>query len=270
MEALYTTIFVILGAAVGSFLNVCVDRLPAGRSIIHRSSRCDACQRRLTPLEMIPVVSYLVLRGRCRSCRSPIPVRVLLIEILTAVLFGFVLWIVGLNIQLCVTLFYCCLFIIIAFIDLEHKLILNKVTYPAMLITLVISLLVPLPLFSVAFLGNITFFNDILHISSLLSSLLGGVIGSIILIIPALIFRGGMGWGDVKLAALIGFAVGFPYTIAAILIGIILGGLVAGSLLLSRIKRRKDAIPFGPFLSIAGITTILWGQDIMNWYMSFL
>ncbi|MFC1910327.1 prepilin peptidase [Chloroflexota bacterium] len=269
MQIAYTVIFVLLGAAIGSFLNVCIDRLPAGKSLIYQSSHCDACQRRLTPLELIPVISYLALLGRCRRCRAHIPVRVLWVEMITAALFVLFFWITGLNLQLLISLFYCCIFVTIAFIDLEHKLILNKVTYPGLIIALFIAILAPLPTLSHAITGDIILLNGIVHISSLLNGLLGGITGFVVLLIPAIVFGGSMGWGDVKLAALIGLCVGFPQVLVAILMGIILGGFIAGLLLLLKIRKRKDAIPFGPFLALSSIATIIWGHGILGWYLSF-
>ena len=101
----------------------------------------------------------------------------------------------------------------------------------------------------------------------IVNGVIGGAIGFVFLLIPALIYLGGMGWGDVKMAALIGLVVGFPLVLVALLMGVILGGLVAGILLLLKIKNRKEAIPFGPFLSLATIATLLWGSNILNWYL---
>ncbi|MFC1870367.1 prepilin peptidase, partial [Chloroflexota bacterium] len=123
-------IFGLLGVAVGSFLNVCIDRLPGGGSLLKPPSRCPACQRRLTPRDLIPVFSYLWLRGRCRYCQSPIPRRVLWVELSTGLMFVFLWWQYGPTLELGIVTFYFCLLIVILVIDLEQGLILNKVVYP--------------------------------------------------------------------------------------------------------------------------------------------
>ena len=255
MEIILTVIFGLLGAAIGSFLNVCIDRLPAGKSLLHPPSHCDACQHRLLPKDLIPVFSYLWLRGRCRYCHIPIPRRSLWVEIGSGLLFAFIYWHYGLSVELAVTASYCCLFIVLMVIDLEHKLIPNKIVYPAMVVTLIISIFLPqsgiiLPPWP-----------------ETISGIISGGIGFGLLLIPALIYQGGMGWGDVKMAGLIGLVAGFPLVFVALLMGVILGGVVAGILLLLKIKTRKDPIPFGPFLSIATIVTLLWGNNIVNWYL---
>jgi len=254
MEAGFIVIFVLLGMVVASFLNVCCDRLPARESIIYPPSHCSACQHRLSAKDLIPVFSYLWLRGRCRYCHAPIPRRLLWVEIGTAVLFGFVYWRYGLSIELAIILFYICLFIVILVIDLEHRLILNKVVYPVMVVALLLSIF-----FSI-------FFPQSEIVPEIKQAVIGSGIGLVVFLLIVLISRGGMGWGDVKLAALIGLVTGY-LVIVALLMGMILGGLVAILLLGLKIKKRKEAIPFGPFLAVATIVTLLWGNDILNWYL---
>ncbi len=254
MEAGFIVIFVLLGMVVASFLNVCCDRLPARESLIYPPSHCSACQHRLSAKDLIPVFSYLWLRGRCRYCQVPIPRRLLWVEIGTAVLFGLAYWRYGLSIELAIALFYICLFIVILVIDLEHRLILNRVVYPALAVALLISIF-----FSI-------FFPQSKIVPEIAQAAIGGGIGLVLFLLVVLISRGGMGWGDVKLAALIGLVTGY-LVIVALLMGIILGGLVAVLLLTLKIKKRKEAIPFGPFLSLATIVTLLWGSDILSWYL---
>jgi leader peptidase (prepilin peptidase)/N-methyltransferase len=256
MEAGFIVIFVLLGMVVASFLNVCCDRLPVGESLlVYPPSHCSACQRRLSPKDLIPVFSYLWLRGRCRYCQASIPRRILWVEAGTAVLFGFAYWQYGLSIELPVILFYFCLFIVLLVIDLEHGLILNKIVYPALVVALLISIL-----FSI-------FFPQSEIVPDIGQAAIGGGIGLVLFLLVVLISRGGMGWGDVKLAAFIGLVTGFPLVFVALLIGIILGGLVAGLLLALKIKKRKETIPFGPFLSVATIVTLLWGSNVLSWYL---
>jgi len=257
MTVVLTAVFALLGTAIGSFLNVCIDRLPIGKSVVHTASHCDACQQRLSPRDLVPVFSYLWLRGRCRYCQAYIPQRIFWVEIGSGLLLAFLYWHYGLSVELAVIAFYCYLFIVLGVIDLEHQLILNKITYPAAAVALIISVFIP----------SIGSTDVSLPWSEIANGAIGGAIGLIFLLIPALIYRGGMGWGDVKMAALIGLVTGFPLVFVALFMGVILGGLVAGLLLLLRIKKRKEAIPFGPFLSLATIATLLWGSNILDWYL---
>jgi len=257
MDITLTVVFAFLGAAIGSFLNVCIDRLPAGKSLVYPASHCDACQHRLSPKDLIPLVSYLWLRGHCRYCQAPIPRRVFWVEVGSGLLFAFTYWHYGLGAEFAVTVFYGCIFIVIGIIDLEHKLILNKIVYPAAVVALIISIFL--------FSPGIT--DVSLPWPESINGIIGGAIGFVFLLMPALISPRGMGWGDVKMAALIGLVAGFPLVFVALLMGVILGGLVAGLLLLLKIKKRKESIPFGPFLSLATMVTLLWGSDILNWYL---
>ena len=255
MEAGFTVIFVLLGMIVASFLNVCCDRLPVGQSLVQPPSHCPACSRRLAVKDLIPVFSYLWLRGRCRYCQAPIPKRVLWVEIATAVLFGLAYWQYSLSIELAIALFYISLFMVLLVIDLEHGLILNKIVYPALVVALLLSIFLSL------------FLPQIEIVPEIKQAAIGGGIGVVVFFLIVIVSRGGMGWGDVKLAALIGLVTGFPLIIVALLMGIILGGLAAVLLLGLKIRKRKEAIPFGPFLAVATIVTLLWGNDILNWYL---
>jgi len=255
MEAGLAVIFVLLGMIVASFLNVCADRLPAGQSLVYPPSHCPACSRRLAANDLIPIFSYLWLRGRCRYCKAPIPRRVLCVEIATAALFGLAYWRYGLSIELPIALFYISLFMVVFVIDFEHGLILNKIVYPALVVALLLSV------FFTIFLPQVGI------VPSIARAAIGGGIGFVVFFLIVIVSRGGMGFGDVKLAALIGLATGFPLVIVALLMGMILGGLVAVILLGFKIRKRKEAIPFGPFLAVAAIVTLLWGSDIFSWYI---
>jgi len=251
MEIVYIIIFGILGAAIGSFLNVIIDRLPADKSIVYPPSSCDACQHQLSWPDLFPVFSYLFLRGRCRYCKVKIPQRIFWVELGTGLLTALLFWKFGWKPILGVTIVYSAVLIAIAVIDLNHQLILNKLTYPFLLIALVVNFFVP----------NLYSWHNVLF------GLLGGAVGLLILFVPALIYRKGMGLGDVKMAALIGLMTGFPNVIVAVFGGIILGGIVAIILLLFKKKSRKEGIPFGPYLSLATIITFFYGSNIIHWYL---
>ena len=265
MEALFIIAFALLGLAVGSFLNVCIDRLPRGESILSPPSHCEACHHKLGAKDLIPIFSYLWLKGRCRYCQAPIPRRLLWVELATGTMFAFLYWwYVVLNPELGiiafgVMAFYACLFLIIFVVDMEHGIILNKVVYHGMAVALLIAVFLPQPPWITQ-----------LWVTGITNFVLGGGIGFVLFLLIAIISRGGMGWGDVKLAALIGLATGFPLVLVALIAGAILGGLVAIPLLVSKKKGRKEAIPYGPFLSLAAMVTLLWGQEILGWYLGLM
>jgi leader peptidase (prepilin peptidase)/N-methyltransferase len=250
-------IFAILGLAIGSFLNVCIDRLPQNKSIVFPPSHCEACQHKLAAKDLIPVFSYLRLRGRCRYCQASIPRKLFWVELVTALIFALLYWHYGLSPELGVMIFYACLFIIIFVIDLEHGLILNKVVYPAMIVAFLLALY-PWPWLTESIGMRFAY------------AALGGGIGFAIFFLIAIISRGGMGWGDVKLAALIGLATGFPLVILAIIMAAILGGIVAVALVIAGKRQRRQTIPFGPFLALAAMITLLWGTNIMSWYLGLM
>ena len=243
-------LYALLGLVVSSFLNVCIDRLPERASIVSPPSHCPACGRRLAPFDLIPLLSYLLLRGRCRYCGAPIPRRVLLVEAMTGLLFVLLWYHYGSSLQLLLATLYTCFFIVILFIDLERHLVLNRVIYPAIVVAL---LAIPLtPNHAVVKLVG------------------GGVVGFGVLFLIAFIYPAGMGMGDVKLTTFIGLVVGFPSVFAALLISFVAGGLVGGGLLLTGLKGRKDPIPFAPFLVAGGMVAMLYGQQIIDWYVRCL
>lgn len=261
MNVLTAVFGFVLGLCVGSFLNVCIARLPKGRSLIAPPSHCDTCGERLRVPDLIPVVSYLWLRGRCRHCGAAIPRRILAVELATGSLFAFIVASYGFGLQFLVLAFYTCLFLILAVIDLEYGLILNKITYPAIAISLIL-----VPLWS-----NLGFSRALLWENNMLQVFLSSLAGAGIYVIPflliALFYPHGLGWGDVKMAALIGLATGLPLVLVAMMGAFLSGGLVAGFLLLWHLKRRKEAMPFGPFLSLGALVALFWGKDIITAYL---
>ncbi len=263
MEILLIFLFALLGLAVGSFLNVCIDRLPRNESIVKPPSHCPVCQNKLAAKDLIPVFSYLRLRGRCRNCQAAIPRRLFWVELATTLIFALLCWHYGLSAELGVMIFYACLFIVIFVVDLEHGLILNKVVYPSMVVALL------LPLLPQSWLTQEIWLTKMIE-PGIASAALGGGIGFALFLLIALVSRGGMGWGDVKLAALIGLATGFPLVFLAIIMGAILGGIVAVALVIAKKRKRRETIPFGPFLALAAMITLLWGSNIMSWYLGLM
>ncbi len=254
MQTVFAVVFTLAGTAIGSFLNVCIDRLPVGKSIVYPPSRCDSCQHGLQPVDLIPIVSYLFLGGRCRYCQARILWRVPVVEALTGALFGLAFWRYGMSLEFAAAIFYCSLLIMIGFIDLETGSIFPLLVYPATGLALIISIWLP---------GT-----------NFLDAVLGALVGSAILFVPYIVSLyvfhiEGMGWADIILAAFIGAATGFHLVLVSMLLAIYLGGLVAGFLWIFRIKGRKAPIPFGPFLSAAAVITIFWGNTILNWYLNW-
>jgi leader peptidase (prepilin peptidase)/N-methyltransferase len=258
VELLLTILFAVLGLIVGSFINVCIDRLPEDKSIISPPSRCPHCQRRLTVFELIPLLSYLWLRGRCRTCSAPIPKRIFFVELSTGILFALLYHWFGMTPRLGIMLFYTCVLIQILVVDLEQGLILNKVVYPAIVIAILFAIFIDQPWIYQFKLQGIANFA------------LAGAIGFGLLFLIAFLSRGGMGWGDVKFAALIGLCTGFPLVFVALIMAAILGGVVAVPLLIMKKKGRKEAIPFGPFLVTTTYITLLWGTQILHWYINIM
>lgn len=257
VETAGVILFGLLGLAIGSFLSVCIDRLPRNESVAGPPSHCEACQHRLGFRDLIPILSYLLLRGRCRYCRVTISRKLLWVELATGAIFAFLFHRYGLSPELGIMAFYACLFIVVFVIDLEHGLILNKVVYPAIIVAFLLAL-VPQPLLGEEITDRIA------------SAALGGGVGFAMFLLIAIVSRGGMGWGDVKLVALIGLATGFPMVLFAIVLGAILGSIVAVALMIARRRRLKETVPFGPFLALATMITLLWGSSILSWYTGLM
>src|SRR4030043_2257285 len=186
--------FALTGLSVGSFLNLCIDRLPLGQSIISPPSHCPACQQKIAAFDLVPFFNYLWLRGQCRYCHTHIPIRLPIVELVTGLLFAFLYWKFGLSPQLGMSLVYASLLIVIFVIDLKHQLILNRVIYPGIVVAFAFSFL--LPDLGWPELGVV-------------SSLIGGTIGFVLLLLPLVIYPKGMGEGDVKLALMVGLMTGF-------------------------------------------------------------
>lgn len=257
MTIVWLVLFFLIGSAVGSFLNVVADRLPQEKSIVSPPSHCPKCERQLSVTELFPIFSYLWLRGRCKTCAEVIPYRLLLVELGMGVLFAFLYWRYGLGWELALLALYCSMFIALLIIDLEHGILPNKIVYPGMVFAFILSMVVTV----IPLLSGWELKNSI--IPTLGSAAVGGGIGFLLLLIPALIYRGGMGWGDIKLAGMMGLVSGFPLIFVAMFLAIFSGGLMAAILLVLKRKSRKDAIPFGPFLAAAAMIMLLWGNELL-------
>jgi prepilin signal peptidase PulO-like enzyme (type II secretory pathway) len=256
MDIAIAFIFVLFGLVVGSFLNVVIDRLPAGQSLAFPPSHCPSCKKRLAVKDLIPVLSYGWLGGRCRYCRERIPMRLPLVEAATGVAFGLVFVYFGFSPELAIALFYFCLLLVVAVIDLEQKIIFPLMILPAIALSLVFSLLLP----------HSSVIPDIK------SALIGGAIGlGIILLIYVFAYiryhgDSAFGLGDVYLGALLGVILGTPKIIVGVLLAIYIGGIAAILLIALRAKTLKQIIAFGPILTIGTGIAFIWGTPIWNWY----
>jgi leader peptidase (prepilin peptidase)/N-methyltransferase len=236
-----------LGATIGSFLNVVVARLPRGESLVSPGSYCPACRAPIRWFDNLPLVSFLVLRGRCRHCRGRIAWRYPLIEGATAALFALAAWRFGLRPEALVPAWvFVAALVAVTAIDLEHQLIPDRITLPGIGVGFVTSLVNP----SVSWLD----------------SLLGIAFGGGVLFVIIVASRGGMGGGDMKLGAMIGAFIGWQLLALTLLLAVILGGVIATTLLITGLKKRKDPIPFGPFLASSALVSLFWGDVVLRWY----
>jgi leader peptidase (prepilin peptidase)/N-methyltransferase len=175
------------------------------------------------------------------------------VEITSAAVFPFLFWFFGLGLEHAIATYYFCFLLVIFFIDLEHHLILNRLIYPGAIIAIVFSM----------------FLSPLEIVPTIAATAAGGGIGLGLFILIVVLSRGGMGWGDVKMAAFIGLIVGYPLIFIALLLAVISGGSLAAILLITKTKGRKQHIAFGPFLALGTMVTILWGESIYNWYLGY-
>jgi len=261
--AFWIIVYFLVGAAFGSFLNVVIDRVPAGQSIIFPPSHCSNsdCRKKLGKIDLIPILSFLLLRGQCRYCGIKIGWRSFWVELGTALTFPLLYANYGLSWNMLITIVFVCIFIVLIVTDMESGILPDKIIYPAMIIAFSISA-------AVSILSILDIDSANIIIPGIGSALLGGVTGFLFFFIAVFIFKGGIGGGDIKLAGMIGLLTGFPNILVAIWLGVVAGGIVAIVLLIKKIKARKQTIPFGPFLCIAAIATLLWGKAILDWYLN--
>jgi len=243
-----------LGAIIGSFLNVCVHRLPRQQSVAWPPSACPNCGHMLAWYENIPVLSYLVLRARCRKCRAPISARYPIIEALSALMFLVGMWYYGPSLLLAQRLLFGCVLIVLFAIDLEHHLLPNVITLPAIAIGFIFS-----------------FFTEPGWVASLIGIGLGG---GLLFAVAEAYYRirneEGLGMGDVKMLAMIGAFLGWKLTIVALMMASFTGTLVGIGVLASGRGGMKFALPFGTFLALGAAIAATVGPDLIEWYRGFL
>lgn len=258
----------ILGSIVGSFLNVCIYRIPRDESIAFPGSHCTKCNKAISFYNNIPILSYLRLNGKCSNCKSKISIQYPAVEILTGALFFLTILMFDLSIQSLFYLVFISSLVVITFIDLEHKIIPNVITYPGILVgVLYNALLTNWTNFDSALTnftqGSLSFFS-LLRELPILDSIFGVILGGGILLLIAYSYevlkkRQGMGMGDVKLLAMVGAFFGWEGVLFTIFLGSILGSIIGILIIISKKGDLKYALPFGPFLSIAAVVYIFTG-----------
>ncbi|MGI6091440.1 MAG: prepilin peptidase [Negativicutes bacterium] len=241
-------ILLLLGTIIGSFLNVCIHRIPLHKSVVGYRSHCPKCDIPIKWYDLVPIASWFILNGHCRNCGAPISCRYSLIEFLTGIIFVFCLLIFNISHSLITAIIFSCFLVVITFIDIDHQLILDKVL--------------------VWLAGTGVAINLWLNSLNILDMLLAAFVGGGIMLVIAVASRGGMGGGDIKFAAALGIWLGWKLTLLTLFLAFILGGLGGGIVLLLKLKGRKDYIPFGPFIALGAFISLLYGNQIINWYIT--
>ena len=253
-EVLACSIAALFGATIGSFLNVCIYRLPRGASVVWPGSACTICKRDLSWFENIPVFSYLVLRGRCRTCQTPISLQYPFVEALTAAMFAFAWWLYGPSALLVSRLVFGCALIVLFAIDLEHQLLPHAITLPGIVVGFLFS-----------------FVAEPGWPDSLIGILVGGgLLLSVAYLYLWLRHKEGLGMGDFKMLAMIGAFVGWKLTLLTLMLGSLAGTIVGVSLMASGRGSMASKLPFGTFLAIGAAVSATVGQRLLDWYMGFL
>jgi leader peptidase (prepilin peptidase)/N-methyltransferase len=270
----------VFGAIIGSFLNVVIHRLPEEESIVFPNSRCPKCDAAISWYDNLPILSFLFLRAKCRGCKAGISFRYPAVELLTALLYIAITWRDGLTLALPFDLIFVSALIALIFIDAEHQLLPNAITYPGMIFVLVARVVIPL-------VTGAPHFDDLAPLSrgllqgiplwaaSLIGAVIGGLIGGGSLWLMGWVWeklRGveAMGLGDVKMMLMVGAYLGWRLTILTIFLGALSGSIIGIGITLYQGRRDLQGIlPYGVYLGIGTIVALFCGSQIINWYISF-
>jgi leader peptidase (prepilin peptidase)/N-methyltransferase len=252
VEAITLIALTLIGASIGSFLNVCIYRLPRRESLVWPASHCTSCGRTLAWYENVPIVGWLALRGRCRTCGERISIVYPIVELVTALIFVCGYLIYGWTPLLAVRLLFACAMIVLFVIDLQHQILPNVITLPGIVVGFILSFVLP-P-------GWLT---------SLLGILIGG--GVLFAIMEAYArARGfeGLGMGDVKMLAMIGAFLGWPLMLLTLVLASFAGSVIGVGLMATQRGGMKTALPFGTFLAVGALVAAVAGDAILAWYLS--
>ncbi|MGB7606077.1 MAG: prepilin peptidase [Lutisporaceae bacterium] len=240
-------IIFLLGLAIGSFLNVCIYRIPSKISVSYPPSHCPTCEHKLNALDLIPVLGFLINRGRCRYCKEKISIKYPIIELITAAIFLLLFNKFGLSIYFLKYAVLTSLLVIITLIDLKTQEIPDELIIFGLITGLLLNL------------------YDIKL--NMLQGIMGFLLGGGTFLIIAMVTRGAMGGGDIKLMAVLGLFLGWKMVILVALLSFLLGAIISLVLIIAKIKGRKDYIPFGPFIATAALITIFHGSQILHLYL---
>jgi leader peptidase (prepilin peptidase)/N-methyltransferase len=246
-------VFVAFGLVVGSFLNVVIARVPERRSLVRPGSACPGCGAAIAWYDNVPILSFLLLRARCRACAMPIPWRYPLVEAVTAVLFGAAALAFGPSLDAVVAAALLAALVAITVIDLERQIIPDVISLPGIV---------------AGFLANLATGRV-----PWLDSLIGAAVGASVFILITVVgswWAGeeAMGGGDMKLAAMLGAFLGWKVLLLSLFLSTVAGGILASIFMTVGIRGRKDPIPFGPFLAAGGAAALFWGERMVRWYLS--
>ncbi|MTI54226.1 prepilin peptidase [Geosporobacter ferrireducens] len=245
-------IIFIYGLLIGSFLNVCIYRIPIEKSIIFPASHCPLCSTSLKPIDLIPVASYLSTAGKCRYCGEKISLRYPTFELITALIFSLLYYIFGLSVDFFVYTFIASLLIVVTGIDLDYQIIPDEIVLigigAAVIYILYSYFILKIPI-------------------SLLSHLGGLLVGGGLFLLIAIASNGGMGGGDIKLMGMLGLWLGIKGILITTFLSFIIGAVISLILLATGQKTRKEAIPFGPFIAAAALITICFQEELLTWYI---
>ncbi|MBU3110322.1 prepilin peptidase [Clostridium lacusfryxellense] len=255
METIFAIYIFILGLLIGSFLNVCIYRIPKGENIAYPPSHCTSCGNKIKPYDLIPVLSWIFLKGKCRNCGEKISIRYALVEFTTAVFFLLTYFQYGISINLLRYLLLIPFLIVIAMIDYDTMDVYTTTTWLAIAIGIIT-------------LG-VNFYLGEQVATYIYGALLGaGTISFIIIMSKLILGTEGMGWGDAEICGLCGLFLGLKLTFVMMFFSFIIGGVIGVYLLTVKKKKGRSEMPFGPSIIIATLLMIIWGGKILNWYLS--
>ncbi len=241
-----SALIAIYGLIIGSFINVCIYRIPKGEEVVFTPSHCFSCGYRLKWYDLIPVFSYAFLQGKCRNCGESISIQYPLVELANSAMYVWIYLIFGSSIETVLYMFLASALLTISVIDFKHMIIPDSI---------------------VVFIGILAIINLIFNIKLWLYFVVGFFVVSVILLVIAIITKGGMGGGDIKMMAVAGLLIGWDKILLALMLGAILGSVVGVTLIALKIIERKQFIPFGPFLAAGVFASALYGEEIIGWYL---
>ena len=254
-ELTLTIVSFVLGAAVGSFLNVCIYRLPAGESVVAPPSRCPSCGARIKPWDNIPIISWLLLGGKCRACRAPISPRYAVVELLNGLLTLALFLRFGPSLTFLALFIFCSALVAITFIDLDHQIIPDVISLPGIIVGFAFSFFLPWVGWKSSLIGIVAG---------------GGSLLAVAWLYELLTKKEGMGGGDIKLLAMMGAFLGWRSVPFIIFASSLIGSVIGVSVMLLQKRDGKLAIPFGPFLALGGVLYIFFGKAIILWYLGLI